>query len=144
MAVDTVDDITINLPKAEASFKNEAELEIIYPAEIKTSKEKKKFKEMPLRNLKDSFTELEHDYYLFKEETTNHLGRLQFLTNDMITDQLQQLFSAIKCLEETIQELSKELWSVKEELFRRDQYSTELQQELRSVRQDVLKKEQHS
>lgn len=54
MAVDTVDDITINLPKAEASFKNEAELEIIYPAEIKTSKEKKKFKEMPLRCYSDN------------------------------------------------------------------------------------------
>lgn len=59
-------------------------------------------------------------------------------------DQLQQLFSAVKHLEETNQELRQELRSVKEELLRRDHNSTELQQELRSMWKELLKREQHS
>lgn len=39
----------MGLHKAEAFFKNEEELEIIYPAEVKSTKDKKKMKEMILR-----------------------------------------------------------------------------------------------
>ncbi|KAL1275223.1 hypothetical protein QQF64_028037 [Cirrhinus molitorella] len=39
----------MGLSKAEAFFKNEEELEIIYPAEVKSTKDKKKMKEIILR-----------------------------------------------------------------------------------------------
>ncbi|KAG7332853.1 hypothetical protein KOW79_002988 [Hemibagrus wyckioides] len=93
--------------------------------------------------LRDSITDLEHDYYVFKEKTTNHLDQLQNLTSHTIMDQLQQLFPAVGCLEETNHELKQELRSVKEELFRRDQYSMELQQELKRTREELKKREQH-
>ncbi len=39
----------MGLSKAEAFFKNEEELEIIYPAEVKSVKDKKRTKEMILK-----------------------------------------------------------------------------------------------
>ncbi len=48
MAVNSVEN-KMGLSKAEAFFKNEEELEIIYPAEVKSVKDKKRTKEMILK-----------------------------------------------------------------------------------------------
>lgn len=47
MAVNSVEN-NMGLPKVEAFFKNEEELEVIYPTEFKSTKDKKKKKEIIL------------------------------------------------------------------------------------------------
>ncbi|KAF4109202.1 hypothetical protein G5714_010275 [Onychostoma macrolepis] len=181
----------MGLSKAEAFFKNEEELEIIYPAEVKSAKDKKKMKEMILREnpetllsdysgpennrkikkapevksqaeeeagttsvtitdpssrthghtstpaspkikaLRDNVAELEQDFFLFKEETNNNLHQLLNLTS---VQQLQQLCSAVRHLEEDNQELRQELRRVREELTRREQHGHTLERRLEETR----------
>jgi len=65
-----------------------------------------------IKALKDNIAELEQDYYLFKEETTNNIHQLLNMTSHQ---QLQHLSSAVKHLEEANQELRQELRRVREE-----------------------------
>ncbi|KAF4099047.1 hypothetical protein G5714_021077 [Onychostoma macrolepis] len=78
-----------------------------------------------------SITDLEQDFFLFKEETNNNLHQLLNLTS---VQQLQQLCSAVRHLEEDNQELRQELRRVREELTRREQHGHTLERRLEETR----------
>ncbi|KAF4098011.1 hypothetical protein G5714_022019 [Onychostoma macrolepis] len=84
---------------------------------------------------RDSIAELEQDFFLFKEETNNNLHQLLNLTS---VQQLQQLCSAVRHLEEENQELRQELRRVREELTRRDQHGHTLERLLEETRTQLL------
>ncbi|KAF4100884.1 hypothetical protein G5714_019080 [Onychostoma macrolepis] len=77
-----------------------------------------------IKALRDNIAELEQDFFLFKEETKNNLHQLLNLTS---VQQLQQLCSAVRHLEEDNQELRQELRRVREELTRREQHGHTLE-----------------
>ncbi|KAF4097555.1 hypothetical protein G5714_021563 [Onychostoma macrolepis] len=87
-----------------------------------------------IKALRDNIAELEQDFFLFKEETNNNLHQLLNLTSHHSVQQLQQLCSAVRHLEEDNQELRQELRRVREELTRREQHGHTLERLLEETR----------
>lgn len=87
-----------------------------------------------IKALRDNIAELEQDFFLFKEETNNNLHQLLNLTSHHSVQQLQQLCSAVRHLEEDNQELRQELRRVREELARREQHGHTLERLLEETR----------
>ncbi|KAF4118183.1 hypothetical protein G5714_000234 [Onychostoma macrolepis] len=84
-----------------------------------------------IKALRDNIAELEQDFFLFKEDTNNNLHQLLNMTS---VQQLQQLCSAVRHLEEDNQELRQELRRVREELTRREQHGHTLERLLEETR----------
>ncbi len=87
-----------------------------------------------IKVLKDNIAELEQDFFLFKEETTNNLQHLLNLTSHHSVQQTEQLCSAVRHLEEDNKELRQELRRVREELARREQHGHTLERLLEETR----------
>ncbi len=87
-----------------------------------------------IKVLKDNIAELEQDFFLFKEETTNNLQHLLNLTSHHNVQQTEQLCSAVRHLEEDNKELCQELRRVREELARREQHGHTLERLLEETR----------
>ncbi len=87
-----------------------------------------------IKVLKDNIAELEQDFFLFKEETTNNLQHLLNLTSHHNVQQTEQLCSAVRHLEEDNKELRQELRRVREELARREQHGHTLERLLEETR----------
>ncbi len=87
-----------------------------------------------IKVLKDNIAELEQDFFLFKEETTNNLQHLLNLTSHHSVQQTEQLCSAVRHLEEDNKELHQELRRVREELARREQHGHTLERLLEETR----------
>ncbi len=87
-----------------------------------------------IKVLKDNIAELEQDFFLFKEETTNNLQHLLNLTSHHNVQQTEQLCSAVRHLEEDNKELRLELRWVREELARREQHGHTLERLLEETR----------
>lgn len=94
-----------------------------------------------IKALKDNIAELEQDFFLFKEETTNNLHQLLNLNSHHSIQQLQQLCSAVRQLEEDNQELRQELRRVREELVIREQHSHTLERLLEETRNQLHTKQ---
>lgn len=90
-----------------------------------------------IKALRDTIAELEQHFCLFKEETTNSLHHLLNLTSHHSVQQIQQLCSAVKQLEEDNQELHQELRRVREELVRREQHGHTLERLLEETRNQL-------
>ncbi|KAK2899074.1 hypothetical protein Q8A67_010492 [Cirrhinus molitorella] len=101
----------MGLSKAEAFFKNEEELEIIYPAEVNSTKDKKKMKEIILR---------ENPEILLSDYNGPENNRVRF-----------------GHLEEDNKELKQELRRVREELAKREQHSHTLERLLEETRNQL-------
>lgn len=94
-----------------------------------------------IKALRDNIAELEQNFFLFKEETTNNLHQLLNLTGHHSIQQLQQLCSAVRHLEEDNQELRQELRRVREELVRREQHGHTLERLLEDTRNQLHTKQ---
>ncbi|ROL50466.1 hypothetical protein DPX16_21033 [Anabarilius grahami] len=94
-----------------------------------------------IKALKDNIAELEQDFFLFKEETTNNLHQLLNLNSHHSVQQLQQLCSAVRQLEEDNQELRQELRRVREELVIREQHGQTLERLLEETRNQLHTKQ---
>ncbi|RXN11504.1 GTPase IMAP family member 8-like protein [Labeo rohita] len=82
-----------------------------------------------IKALRDNIAELEQNFFMFKEETNNNLHQLLNLTSHHSVQQLQQLCSAVKHLEEDNQELRQELRrspQAHQNLKRKDSSSTQI------------------
>ncbi|KAK2909562.1 hypothetical protein Q8A67_001931 [Cirrhinus molitorella] len=90
-----------------------------------------------IKVLRDNIAELEQDFFLFKEETSNNLHQLLNLTSHYSIQQLQQLCSAVRHLEEDNKELKQELRRVREELAKREQHSHTLEILLEETRNQL-------
>ncbi|RXN14471.1 low affinity immunoglobulin gamma Fc region receptor II-c-like protein [Labeo rohita] len=86
-----------------------------------------------IKALRDKIAELKQDFFLFKEETSNNLHHLLNLTSHHSVQQLQQLCSAVKQLEEDNQELRR----VREELSRREKHGHTLERLLEETRNQL-------
>ncbi|KAJ8008648.1 hypothetical protein DPEC_G00107050 [Dallia pectoralis] len=95
-----------------------------------------------MKALKDRIAELEQDFFLFREETSNNIHQLLSVNSHQGTQQLQQLCSAIKQLEEDNQDLRQELRRVREELVRREQHGHTLDRLLEETRSMLHTKHQ--
>ncbi|KAL1269205.1 hypothetical protein QQF64_031494 [Cirrhinus molitorella] len=132
----------MGLSKAEAFFKNEEELEIIYPAEVNSTKDKKKMKEIILREnpeiLLSDYNGPENNRVrcnlLF---FTEHPSTWHSTLCSTMTCKRKGGISKVGHLEEDNKELKQELRRVREELAKREQHSHTLERLLEETRNQL-------
>ncbi|KAI7810238.1 hypothetical protein IRJ41_023862, partial [Triplophysa rosa] len=94
-----------------------------------------------IKILRDNLAELEQDYCLFKEETSNSLHQLQSLINH---PNIQQLHSTVRQLEEDNEEMRQELRRVRQELVTREQHNYIIERQMEEMRSQLNTLIQHN